>query len=298
MRYFLAAANDGNITKAAEALGISQPALSRCLAQLEEELGAQLFVRGVRGIELTKKGYMFKRRCAEVMELVDKTRNELRRCGREKPLTGEITIGAGELAAADALAEYIGIFSKRHPHVCFNLYTGSADHIKDMIDRGLTDAGLLLEPVDIEKHDFVRLGHIRERWVALIPPQFPIACRSNVTPEELAGYPVIMVRRAGVRGMLENWFGEHYNLRVTFTSNLSANAANLVRRGLGCALVIEGSVAHWDEASVCRRPLSPELYSTSVLAWKRGQQLSAAVERFVSGARMHFKHCSGIKGKY
>ncbi len=299
MRYFLAAANGGNITKAAEDLCISQPALSRSLAQLEEELGARLFVRSVHGIELTKEGQMFKRRCAEVMELVNKTRSELRQCIREKPLIGEISIGAGELAAVNALAEYMGIFSKRHPHVSFNLYTGSADHIKDMIDSGVSDAGLLLEPVDMEKHDFIRLGHIREKWVALIPPQFPIARRPSVTPEELARYPVIMVRRIGVRGVLENWFGEYYkNLRVTFTSNLSTNAAHLVRRGLGCALVIEGSVAHWDEASVCRRPLSPELYSTSVLAWKRGQPLSPAVEKFVAGARMHFRHCGGIKGKY
>ena len=291
MRYFLAAANAENITKAAELLNMSQPTLSRSLARLENELGTKLFVRGAQGIELTKEGMVLKRRSSEVMELVEKARGELRLCGRDRPLAGDISIGAGELAAVDSLADYVEHFSKRHPHVNFHLYTGSAEHIRERIDRGLTDVGLLLEPVNVERHEFIRLGGVRERWAAIVPPKSPLARLDAVSPKELAEYPIIMVKRPHVRSVLENWFGGYFqNLRVSFTSNLSTNAAHMVRRGLGCALVVEGSVMLWDKSLVCVKPLTPELLSTSVLAWKRGQPMSPAVEKFVAGARIHFKH--------
>ncbi|WP_204245089.1 LysR family transcriptional regulator substrate-binding protein [Cloacibacillus sp. An23] len=153
----------------------------------------------------------------------------------------------------------------------------------------------MLEPVNVERHDFVRLG-VRERWVALVPPGSPLARLDAVSPAELSKHPVIMVRRPHVKSVLENWFGGYYkNLRVSFTSNLSTNAAHMVRRGLGCALVIEGSVMFWDRSFVRAVPLSPELLSTSVLAWKRGQPMSPAVEKFVDGARIHFKHDAAMK---
>ena len=124
-----------------------------------------------------------------------------------------------------------------------------------------------------------------------MPPKSPLASLDAVSPKELAEYPIIMVKRPHVRSVLENWFGGYFqNLRVSFTSNLSTNAAHMVRRGLGCALVVEGSVMLWDKSLVCVKPLMPELLSTSVLAWKRGQPMSPAVEKFVAGARIHFKH--------
>lgn len=296
MRNFLAAADAESITKAAETLNLPQSTLSRQLARLEDELGTKLFTRGPQGIELTNEGLVLRRRSAEVMELVERTKNELRLCGRDRPLAGDISIGAGELAAMDALAGYIELFAKRHPHVSFHLYTGSAEHIRERIDRGLTDIGLLLEPINFERHDFVRLSGVRERWVALVPPSSPLARLDAVSPADLSAYPVIMVRRPHVKSVLENWFGSYYkDLRVSFTSNLSTNAAHMVRRGLGCALVIEGSVMFWDRSFVHAVPLAPELFTTSVLAWKRGQPMTPAVEKFVEGARIHFKHDAAMK---
>ena len=78
LKYFLAAAREENITKAAESLFISQPALSRQLMQLEEELGVKLFVRGQHSITLTEEGMFFRRRAQEIVDLAEKTKTEFK----------------------------------------------------------------------------------------------------------------------------------------------------------------------------------------------------------------------------
>lgn len=77
LRYFLTVVREESITKAAEVLHITQPTLSRQLAQLEETLGVQLFIRGTRKIVLTDEGMLMRRRAEEILELVDKTEREL-----------------------------------------------------------------------------------------------------------------------------------------------------------------------------------------------------------------------------
>lgn len=77
IKYFLAVAREENITKAADALHITQPTLSRQLAQLEDDLNVKLFIRGKRNIVLTNEGMLFRRRAEEILELVDKTQKEL-----------------------------------------------------------------------------------------------------------------------------------------------------------------------------------------------------------------------------
>lgn len=84
------------------------------------------------------------------------------------------------------------------------------------MDRGLLDIGLLLEPVDIGKYEFIRLD-IKERWVVLMRPDDPLASQENVTAQDLLGRPLILPRRTSVRGELASWFGDFYErLNVVF----------------------------------------------------------------------------------
>ena len=150
------------------------------------------------------------------------------------------------------------------------------------MDRGLVDIGLLLEPIDIEKYDFIRLD-TTERWVVLMRPDDPLTAQEAVTAKDLADLSLILPRRMKVQGELASWFGDYYeNLHVLFTSNLSTNAAAMVRQGLGYAIVIEGAVPFWDQNKITYRPLSPALTATSVLAWKRGQPFSPAATKFIA----------------
>ena len=93
LRYFLTAAQEENITRAAEKLHLTQPTLSRQLSGLEEELGQVLFLRGKRKITLTEAGRLLQRRAGEILELCEKTEREIRAVGDE--VRGTITIGSG-----------------------------------------------------------------------------------------------------------------------------------------------------------------------------------------------------------
>ncbi len=279
LRYFLTVVREQSITKAADVLHITQPTLSRQLAQMEDEIGVRLFERGSRRITLTNEGLLLRRRAEEILQLVDKTEKEL--VEQDEQIEGKITVGCGEIASVQILPDLFENFHKKYPLVTFDIYTATADHVKDQMDRGLVDVGLLLEPIDIEKYDFIRLD-MKERWVVVMRPDCPLAEKEHVTAHELSELPLIMPRRLKVRSELASWFGGYYeSLNVLFTSNLSTNSSVMVNRGLAYSIVIEGMLPMWDQSKITYRPLYPPLTATSVLAWKRGQPFSAASTKFI-----------------
>ena len=281
LKYFLTVAREESITRAAEVLHITQPTLSRQLTQLEEEVGSKLFIRG---IVLTGEGMLLCRRAREIADLMDKTEMEL--AASQQLVEGRVSIGSGELAAVGRLAGLIDSFREKYPMVTYDLFTATADQVKERMESGLIDIGLLLEPVDVDKYEYVRLD-IREKWVAVMRPDDPFAKKAFVTAEDLAKVPIIMARRSNVESELGNWFGEYYkDLNVVFHSNLPSNGAVMVQQGLGYALTVEGiSDSLWDKGKICVRPLHPVLEASSVLAWKRQQPFGRAAQKFIEHVR-------------
>ena len=283
LRYFLAVVREESITKASEILHITQPTLSRQLSQMEEEIGVKLFDRGTRKIKLTNEGILLRRRAEEILQLVDKTEREL--VEQEEQVEGKVTIGCGEIASVRLLPKLFRSFRGKYPYVRFDLFTATADLVKEQIDKGLLDIGLLLEPVDVEKYDFLRFD-MKENWVVLMRSDDPLANRESITAKELAALPLILPRRSTVQSELASWFGDYYNkLDVVFTSNLNTNGAIMVEDGLAYSIVVEGAVSFWDQKRVTFRPLSPALTATSVFAWKRGQPFSLAATKFIEYAK-------------
>ncbi|MDE6724468.1 MAG: LysR family transcriptional regulator [Ruminiclostridium sp.] len=279
LRYFLTVVREQSITKAAEVLHITQPTLSRQLAQLEDEIGVRLFNRGSRKISLTNEGMLLRRRAEEILQLVDKTEKEL--IEQDEQIEGKIAVGCGEIASVHLLPDLFDSFHKKYPLVSFDIYTATADNVKEQMDRGLVDIGLLLEPIDIEKYDFIRLD-MKEQWVVVMRPDSPLAEKEYVTAKELSELPLILPRRLKVQSELASWFGNYYdNLNVLFTSNLNTNAAVMVSKGLAYSIVVEGMMPFWDQSKITYRPLHPSLAATSVLAWKRGQPFSLAATKFI-----------------
>lgn len=277
--YFLTVAQERNITNAAKALHITQPTLSRQMTMLEEEIGTKLFVRNSRPLSLTPEGLLLRRRAEEILELMEKTQEEL--SNQEEQIEGTISIGCGELASVRLLTEILAGFHQEYPRVMFDIYTANADQIKHRMDNGLTDVGLLLEPVDIERYEYIRMP-VKERWAAVVPSGVPLAKRDHVTAKDLADIPVIMPSRQKVHDEVANWFGDYYaKLQITGVSNLSTNAALMVQSGIGYALIIEGALPFLERSEICTLPLFPALTATSVLAWKRQQPFSVAANRFL-----------------
>lgn len=279
LRYFLTVVQEKGINRAAEVLHITQPTLSRQIAQLEAEVGVKLFHRGSRKITLTNEGLLLKRRAEEILALVDRTEEEL--AGQDELVDGKVLIGSGEMAAVQVLAEIIKPFREQYPLVSYDIFTANADLVKEQMERGLIDIGILLEPIDIEKVDFIRLPE-KEQWGVLMRPDDPLAEKEAVRAKDLEGLPLILPRRQNVQNELASWFGNSFSkIQPLFTSNFSTNAAVMVQGGLGYALIIKGAVPFWDKEKICYRPLSPELTSSCVLAWKRQQPFSLAASKFI-----------------
>ncbi len=282
LRYFLMVAQEGNITKAARLLHVTQPTVSRQLMQLEEELGVALFHRDNYHVTLTEEGALLKRRAQELLELADKTRREF---ALWEELRGEIAIGCGETRNMDCLAGLIAAFQKEHPLVQYRIYSAAADDVQGRMEAGLLDMGLLMEPADVREYGCVPMPY-RERWCALVREDSPLAGLKAVGPEELAAYPLILGWRQQVRDWLGQWFGEglYSRLQVPARYNLLYNAAALVGQGVGVALCLDKGMPPYPGLKLT--PLSPPLESGAVLAWKKGQPRSRTVEAFIA----HIRH--------
>ena len=280
LRYFLVVAREENITRAASLLHLTQPTLSRQMIQLEDELGVKLFERGKYHITLTDDGMLLRHRAQEIVDLADKTEREFQR--RDSELAGEVAIGAGETNSMTVLSRRMAVFRRAHPMVQFRIYSATADDIKERLEKGLLDLGLLAEPVDIGRYEFLRLPR-RDRWGVWVRKDHPLAAQESVSPGDLLGVPLLLARRDEVRQELAAWFGEAFDrLEVAGTFNLILNAANMVCNGVAAAVGFElGNLS--DELRFV--PLSPRLETGCVLVWKKGQAFSPAAERFLQCVR-------------
>lgn len=276
LEYYLMVAREENITKAAQVLHITQPTLSRQMMQLEEELGVRLFERGRHSILLTEDGLLLKRRAQELVELAQKTKKEFDR--EEGELTGEIGIGSGETRSVHFLGETAAAFHRRYPKVTFTLYSAMADDIKERLEKGLLDIGLLTEPVEISRYGLVRIPR-KEQWGVVVPKDSPLAKKESVRPEDLIDVPLFISRREMVQEELANWFGDAFDrLTILGTYNLLYNAAVMVQDLGGVALCFRLGGSYEDTRFV---PLSPRLETGSVVVWKKNRIASPAVRRFI-----------------
>ena len=139
LKYFLTVAREENMTRAAEILYVTQPTLSRQIAELEEEIGTPLFVRSNRSVTLTDAGMLLRRRVEELLALEDKIKSEL---GNKENLSGTVSIGMAEASSANVVADIIGVFRKKYPHVKFELFTAMADQVLERIDKDSMFIGL------------------------------------------------------------------------------------------------------------------------------------------------------------
>ncbi len=279
LRYFLTVAKEQSFTKAAEQLHITQPTLSRQLAALEEELGTDLFVRSGRSITLTDEGILLKRRALELIDLEERIIDEIK--GTEEVIEGKVTVGCGEFAAVEILAQICERYREKYPLVQIAIHTATADEVQDMMNKGLVDIGMFLEPVSTEELDYIRIKD-SDHWVVGMRPDDPLAEKEYIEKKDIIDKPLILPERLGVQSELANWFGKEFNkLQIAFVSNLGTNAAVMAARGLAYPVSIGGAGKYWREDLIVQRRLMPEITSNTVIAWRRNIPYSQAVKKFI-----------------
>ncbi len=277
LQYFLAVCREENMTRAADMLHLTQPTLSRQIAQLEEELGAPLFIRG-RHLALTEAGMKLRRRAEEIMQLMDKIEIEFK---EQEEVTGVVSIGAGGLSSFRSLSELIYGFQKLYPRVQFDFYTNNAEFVKERLDRGLLDFGLLLEPVEISKYNYIRMKE-KERWGLLMRTDHPLAAKASVTREDIRSVPLTTSNRLAIQQEINHWFGDMMDeLNIVATHNIITNVVDLVDIGAACALTMEGAVNLFEGGRLTFRPVSPALEMNTVLVWKKFNPFFNAAGKFL-----------------
>lgn len=275
LKYFLMVARENNITKAAQILNVTQPTLSRQIRDLENELNVSLFQRKNHSIELTREGLLFRRRAQEIVSLSERAKSEIQ---KDNELVGEIEIGCGELQSMEELSEIITDFQKQNPRVKFILHSGNNVNIKNWLEEGQIDLGLLIEPVDLRKYDFILMNQ-KEEWGVLAHRDSPFYETPYIKPGDLVGTPVITISDTTVQQELARWSGKHAtNMDWKVRYNLSYNAAMLAKANAGVVICLKLNQNFTDLSFV---PLRPKLVLDSVLAWHAEKPNSRITDQFI-----------------
>ncbi|EGC68609.1 LysR family transcriptional regulator [Enterococcus casseliflavus] len=283
---FLAVAEKETISAAAKHLHLSQPSLSRQLMELEKELGVTLFTRGNRKITLTEDGLLFRKRAEEIVELLEKTRSEF--LSPRDTIAGNVSIGAGETYVIQLLGAIIKEIQAEYPNIKFHFYSGNADEVKERLDKGLLDFGVVISPADVKKYHSLRLP-AKDTWGVLMRKDSPLALKEVITPKDLWDVPLITSRQSLVSSELSKWLKKDLKkLTVVATYNLVYNASKLVEEGVGYGLTLDKLVNFAPDSQLCFRELSPALESNLDVIWKNTQVFSKASGLFLERMKEQF----------
>ena len=263
LKYFLAIAREQSISKAAEFLYMTQPSLSRQMQNLEREIGKQLFLRGNKKITLTD----------------EKTQSEI--SAPIESISGDIYIGGGESYAIETIAQVAKELHTENPNITFHLYSGDASDVTEKLDKGLLDFGILVEPADLKKYEYLRLP-LKDTWGVLMRKDSPLAEKEFITPEDLHDVPIIRSEQTMKRNALFDWFQKDADsMNVVTTYNLVYNASVFVKQGLGYAFGLDRLINTTGNSELCFRPLKPMIETSLVMVWKKYQVFSKPAEKFL-----------------
>lgn len=278
LRYFLAVARERSMTRAAVALHITQPTLSRQIMELEEELGTRLFERDKKPMRLTEAGMRFCQRAEEIVSLSERTVKEF--AARQSDISGEIVLGCAESRGIGVIAEVMRRIHRHHPRIRLVVQTANATLITEQLEHGVIDFGFILAPADISRFDHLRLPHT-DTWGVLLRRDHPLANSSDVTPQQVAALPLIIPSRPPVASFLSGWLGRDINeCDLIGRFNLSYNASKFVEAGLGASITLGGLTDTSDASPLRFIPFRPALLSPCYLVWKKARLFNRAAQVF------------------
>lgn len=280
LRYFLAVAQEGSVTRAARALHLTQPTLSRQIRELEEELGQTLFSRGGRELSLTREGLLLRQRAEEIVGLAEITEKEFRSLG-EKTVSGDLSLGCGESKALSFVTDALKVLQDEHPLIIPHFFSGNGEIVMDRLDKGLLDFAVLMGAENTERYYSLPLPN-HDTWGLLMDKDDPMAQKKAIMAEDLLDIPLILSSQSLSRDELSGWLGFPMSrLHIAATYTLLFNGSLMVRSGLGYALCFDHIAPSGKDSPFAFRPLTSPLS----LVWKKHQILSAPAEAFLAKIR-------------
>jgi DNA-binding transcriptional LysR family regulator len=272
LKYFIATAESLHFRKAADLVNVTQPALSKQIHELEEEIGVPLFERNNRRVELTPAGKVFYDRARVILDGADKALHEARNVGRG--MAGTLHIGFLTTAAMYVLPKALLRFRTAVPSAEIDLRELGPEEQMEELKKGSLDIGILIAEVLDEGFEVTELS--RSRLIAALPDTEPFSQSADVALKDLAGWTTIVPVRHSRHGYYENVMEAYQKARAhperIQTVRMIQTGIALVGGGLGIALVPE-CFALMQAQGVVFRPLRDVVQEVTLSAtWREGNR--------------------------
>ena len=285
LRYFLAAAREESMTKAAELLHVTQPTLSKTMKSLEDELGKKLFTRHSFSISLTEEGALLRDRAEDLVTMADKIESEF--LSLDDITGGELYLGLAESYQIRHLAKEIRRLKEHYPDLNYHITSGDTEQVTEKLDKGLLDFAVICDAPDTRKYDYAVFPE-GDIWGLIMPADAELAKKKTIKIDDLKGLPLITSKQ-GWDGDIKAWAGDRFEtLHLDGSFRLAYNASMFVREGLGYQLSFHHLVDVSEGSGLVFRPLSPRLETKLYLIWNRCQTFTPIAERFLDQIKSSF----------
>ena len=279
LKYFLAVAREQSFSTAAERLFLSQPTLSRQLKELEDELGKTLLVRSNKGVTLTEEGMILRKRAEEIVDLMDKTEQEVRHSNDS--VSGTVYIGAGETYAIKLIADTAHHLKVNYPGIHYSFFSGNGTDVMEKLERGLMDFGLIFGNIDRTRYEAIEIP-LHDTWGVLMRQDEPLAKKASLTIADVSGLDLIIPRQPNHSTMLSEMIAEQApDANIVAEYNLIYNASVMVSEGIGCAISLDRLINVSGDSKLCFRPFDPPMEAVCYFVWKRYSVFTKAAGTFL-----------------
>lgn len=287
IRYFIAIAETGSVSAAAQAVHISQSTLTTAIKQLEEELSTALFSRHAKGMELTHQGHQFLRQAHLVLASVENAKRSLQQTTDE--ISGELNIGVTSLVAGYYLADLLARFQRIYHRVNLRVIEDERAYIEHLLVSGELDVGVLvlsnLEYRSALNTEVLTYSHYR-LW---LPPEHDLLELDSIAFKELMNEPLILLNVDEMEERIRNlWAGAASKPVIGMRSSSVEAVRSLVSAGMGLALMPDMTYRPWSvegDRIEARRILEISETLDIGLAWRRGGARNPLIDHFLPVAR-------------
>lgn len=285
LSYFVAVAEELNITRAAQKLCISQPPLSNQMHELEKELNTTLFIRGRRSLQLTESGKLLYRHAKEILLLTNVAKNEVK--AMNDGMTGTIHIGLVEGSAPNIAAEWIETFLTKNKEVKFNVVDGNSDELIKKLRSGIINLAVITSPCDNTLLNSFCVG--KEKMTAFMSRTNPLANLPGNTIDLalLKDQPLIVPSRESINVMINKWFkeiGTKPNIVCKVDNYLDVIALSL--HNIGISLFPKTSYIT-NKDIIAKEVINPERNIEYLFVWLKGKPLSLVDESFIDHVKTY-----------
>ena len=278
LRAFVTVGEQRSFAAAAKALHLSQPALSRRIAHLENQLGVRLFDRTTRSVQLTLLGERFLGEVRGLIDDMDRTVASLQDAALLE--TGDVTVGCVFSAVHHFLPSVIRAFSEQHPRVLVRIIEEGADEVLASVKQG--EADFALNYIGMQDPEVEFTGLLKEPYVLACPRGHALARKRAVHWDELGAYPLVRVSHASRnRLFIDQALAELPPLpRPVCEVRHVSTLIGLVENGLGVAVVPRLTLPHESSTVVGVKLERPVVHRTIGVIQRRGRSLSPAAAAF------------------